>query len=227
MNTNSENISKSLSVLVVDDHPLYRNGIKRILNNIDFISQCDEAENGKEALKMLLAKHYDIILLDIQMPVMDGVQTASVIKSDFPKSKIIILTMSDSKRQMIELLDMGVLGYVLKSTDELELTDAILRVSEGVQYLSKEVDDVWTKFLGNKSKFERNFQKPEKVELSDREKEIIVMICKQLSTQEIADKLSLSNNTVKTHRNNIMKKLETDNVVGIAIYAVRAGIFIP
>lgn len=223
----SENIHKELSVLVVDDHPLYRNGIRRILNNIEFITKCDEAENGFECIDKLKKSHYDIILLDLQMPEMDGVETAAIIKKDFPKCKIIILTMSDSKRQMIELLDMGVLGYVLKSTDELELTDAILRVSEGVQYLSKEVDDVWTRFLGNKSKFERNYHKTEKVELSEREKEIIRMICKQMSTQEIADKLSLSNNTVKTHRNHIMKKLETDNVVGIAIYAVRAGIFVP
>lgn len=223
----SENIHKELSVLVVDDHPLYRNGIRRILNNIEFIKKCDEAENGFECIDKLKESHYDIILLDLQMPEMDGVETAGIIKKDFPKCKIIILTMSDSKRQMIELLDMGVLGYVLKSTDELELTDAILRVSEGVQYLSKEVDDVWTRFLGNKSKFERNYHKTEKVDLSEREKEIIRMICKQMSTQEIADKLSLSNNTVKTHRNHIMKKLETDNVVGIAIYAVRAGIFVP
>lgn len=223
----TENITKDLSVLVVDDHPLYRNGIKRILNNIDFVTKCDEAENGKDCIEKLKQTHYDIILLDLQMPEMDGVEAAAVIKRDFPQSKIIILTMSDSKRQMIELLDMGVLGYVLKSTDELELTEAILRVSEGVQYLSKEVDDVWTRFLGNKSKFERNYNKNEKVDLSEREKEIIRMICKQMSTQEIADKLSLSNNTVKTHRNHIMKKLETDNVVGIAIYAVRAGIFVP
>jgi DNA-binding CsgD family transcriptional regulator len=75
--------------------------------------------------------------------------------------------------------------------------------------------------------FERNYSKSERVELSDREKEIIKMICKQMSTQEIATKLSLSSNTVKTHRNHIMKKLDTDNVVGIAIYAVRAGIFVP
>jgi DNA-binding NarL/FixJ family response regulator len=223
----SENNLKELSVLVGDDHPLYRNGIRRILNNIDFITRCEEAENGIDCLKKLKIAHYDIILLDLQMPVMDGVETAEHIKRDFPKSKIIILTMSDSKRQMIELLDMGVLGYVLKSTDEMELTNAILRVSEGVQYLSKEVDDVWTKFLGNKTKFERNYRKSERVELSDREKEIIKMICKQMSTQEIATKLSLSSNTVKTHRNHIMKKLDTDNVVGIAIYAVRAGIFVP
>jgi DNA-binding NarL/FixJ family response regulator len=223
----SENLTKELSVLVVDDHPLYRNGIKRILSNIDFVTKCDEAENGKDCIEKLTKSHYDIILLDLQMPEMDGVEAATIIKKDFPRSKIIILTMSDSKRQMIELLDMGVLGYVLKSTDELELTEAILRVSEGVQYLSKEVDDVWTRFLGNKSKFERNYSQSEKVDLSEREKEIIRMICKQMSTQEIADKLSLSNNTVKTHRTHIMKKLETDNVVGIAIYAVRAGIFVP
>lgn len=222
----SELIDKSLSVLVVDDHPLYRKGIKRILNNIEFVTQCEEAENGRDCINKLMAQHFDIILLDLQMPEMDGVETAAIIKRDFPKSKIIILTMSDSKRQMVELLDMGVLGYVLKSTDELELTEAILRVSEGVQYLSKEVDDVWTRFLGNKSKFERN-NSTIKVDLSEREKEIIRMICKQMSTQEIADKLSLSNNTVKTHRTHIMRKLETDNVVGIAIYAVRAGIFVP
>lgn len=222
----TELIDKSLSVLIVDDHPLYRKGIKRILNNIEFVTNCEEAENGRDCIVKLKEKHYDIILLDLQMPEMDGVETAVVIKRDFPKSKIIILTMSDSKRQMIELLDMGVLGYVLKSTDEMELTEAILRVSEGVQYLSKEVDDVWTRFLGNKSKFERN-NSAIKVELSEREKEIIRMICKQMSTQEIADKLSLSNNTVKTHRTHIMRKLETDNVVGIAIYAVRAGIFVP
>lgn len=218
---------QKLSVLVVDDHPLYRNGIKRILRNIEFISECDEADNGNLALEALSKKSYDIILLDLQMPVMDGVETAAAIIKKYPRTRIIILTMSDSKSQMVELLDMGVTGYVLKSTDELELTDAILKVSEGGQYLSKEVDDVWTQFLGNKSKFEINFQKTEKVELSEREKEIIRMICKQMSTQEIADKLSISTNTVKTHRNHIMKKLETDNVVGIAIYAVRSGIFVP
>lgn len=220
-------MEKNLSVLVVDDHPLYRKGIKRILNNIEFVTRCDEAENGQVAISMIANHQYDIILLDLQMPVMDGVEAAAIIKDKFPKCKIIILTMSDSKRQMIELLDMGVTGYVLKSTDEMELTNAIIRVSEGGQYLSKEVDDAWTQFLGNKSKFELSNQKNERVDLSEREKEIIRMICKQMSTQEIADKLSLSNNTVKTHRNHIMKKLDVDNVVGIAIYAVRAGIFVP
>lgn len=218
---------KSLSVLVVDDHPVYRKGIKRILNNIEFISECDEADNGAQAILAMEKRHYDIVLLDLQMPLMDGIETSSIILKRFTRSKIIILTMSDSKRQMIELLDMGVTGYVLKSTDELELTDAIFRVSEGGQYLSKEVDDAWTQFLGNKSKFELNFQKSERIELSEREKEIIRMICKQMSTQEIADRLSISTNTVKTHRNHIMRKLDTDNVVGIAIYAVRAGIFVP
>lgn len=223
----SESKPKELSILVVDDHPLFRRAIKRLLNNIPFVMMCGEAENGSEAVNALEKQVYDIVLLDIQMPVMDGIEAAKIIRSKFPSCKIIVLTMSDSKMQMIEMLELGVSGYVLKNTDETELTDAIIRVSQGSSYLSKEVDDVWTLFLGNKLKNELSQSKSDKIELSDREKEIIRMICRQLSTQEIADKLSLSYSTVNTHRYNIMKKLETDNVVGIAIYAVKHGIFVP
>jgi len=222
-----DNTNKKMTVLVTDDHPVYRKGIVRILGNIPFIEKILEAENGFEAIKILENNVCDIVLLDLHMPVMDGLEASRVILNKFRYTKIIILTMSDSQREMVELLDMGVTGYVLKSTDEAELTLAIQRVSEGNQYLSKEVDDAWTQFLGNKSKFEKRFTKIEKIDLSEREIEIIRMICKQKSTQEIAELLSLSVNTVKTHRNNIMKKLDTDNVVGVAIYAVRAGLFIP
>jgi DNA-binding NarL/FixJ family response regulator len=216
---------KSISILVVDDHPIYRKGIKRLLNNIRMINKCDEAENGEEAIKALQAYKYDIVLLDMQMPVMDGLQAAGIIRVKFPDTKIIVLTMSDSKRQIIDMLDLGVVGYVLKSTDEAELTNAITLVDSGEQYLSKEVNEVWNQYLSNKHQFNRTV--PNKVDLTSREIEIICLLCKQLNTLEIAEKLSLSQTTVNTHRYHIMKKLETDNVVGIALYAVKAGIFIP
>lgn len=133
--------------------------------------------------------------------------------------------MSDSKRQIIEMLDLGVYGYVLKSTDEIELSNAIQLVNNGDQYLSKEVNEVWSHYLENKKQFNRVV--PAKVDLTSREIEIICLLCKQLNTLEISEKLSLSQATVNTHRYNIMRKLETDNVVGIALYAVKAGIFIP
>ncbi|MCW3117717.1 MAG: two component transcriptional regulator, LuxR family [Chitinophagaceae bacterium] len=216
---------KSISVLVVDDHPLYRQGIKRLLNKIPLVDKCEEAENGQQAIQALEAFPYDIVLLDVQMPVMDGLEAAAIIRNRFPDSKIIVLTMSDSKRQIIEMLDLGVVGYVLKSTDGAELTDAITLVKDGDHYLSKEVKEVWNQYLSNKHQFNRTV--PNKIDLTAREVEIIIMICKQMNTLEIAEKLSLSQTTVNTHRYHIMKKLNTDNVVGIALYAVKAGLFVP
>jgi len=220
-----EKAKKNLSLLVVDDHPIYRKGIKRLLNNVSLIQRCDEAENGKKAIESIEAFQYDIILLDMQMPVMDGPETAKIIRTRFPETKIIVLTMSDSKRQIIDMLDLGVVGYVLKSTDEAELTKAITDVNNGDQYLSKEVKEVWSQYLSDKHRFNRVV--PNKIDLTAREIGIICLICKQMNTVEIADQLSLSQATVNTHRYHIMKKLNTDNVVGIALYAIKAGIFIP
>lgn len=218
-----------LSVLIVDDHPLFRKAIIRLLNNIPFVKHIAEAENGQTALDLLKNEEFDIVLLDLMMPVMNGTDAAKHIRKRFPKIRIIILTMSDSKNEMIELLGIGVLGYVLKSTDEEELTTAILKVREGNPYLSEAVSNVWKDFLNERSNSEliMNSQFYEKGEISDREKEIMRMLCKQMNSKEIAEKLSMSQHTVNTHRQNIMKKLNTDNVVGIAIYAVKHGIFIP
>lgn len=218
-----------LSVLIVDDHPLFRKAIIRLLRNIPFVDQIAEAENGEKALAKMETQSFDIVLLDLMMPVMNGTDTARHIRRRYPACRIIILTMSDSKNEMIELLGMGVLGYVLKSTDEEELTTAILKVKEGSTYLSESVNSVWQEFLAGRSNAEllKNNQFFDKNELSEREKEIIRMLCKQMNSKEIADRLAMSQHTVNTHRYNIMKKLDTDNVVGIAIYAIKHGIYIP
>lgn len=224
-----EPILDKLSVLIVDDHPLFRTAINRLLKNIPFVKRVAEAEHGEMALEMMEKETYDIVLLDLMMPVMDGSETARHIRKRFPACRIVVLTMSDSRNEIIELLGMGVLGYVLKSTDEEELTTAILRVREGSPYLSAEVENVWLDFLAERSKNEilKNNQFFDKNELSDREKEIIVMLCKQMNSKEIAEILSMSQHTVNTHRHNIMKKLDTDNVVGVAIYAIKNGIYQP
>lgn len=224
-----EPILDKLSVLIVDDHPLFRTAINRLLKNIPFVKRVAEAENGVSALEMMEKETYDIVLLDLMMPVMDGSETARHIRKRYPACRIVVLTMSDSRNEIIELLGMGVLGYVLKSTDEEELTSAILRVREGTPYLSAAVENVWLDFLSERSKNEilKNNQFFDKNELSDREKEIIIMLCKQMNSKEIAEILSMSQHTVNTHRHNIMKKLDTDNVVGIAIYAIKNGIYQP
>lgn len=221
--------NQKLNVLIVDDHPLYRKAIKGLLANIDFIKKSEEAENGQIALDMMALEEFDIVLLDLMMPVMDGEKTARIIRSRFPKAKIIILTMSDSKNRMVEMLKMGVLGYVLKSTDEDELRMAIINVREGTSYLSEEVRGIWSEFIHEEMNIEivRNFENADKKDLSEREQEILRMLCKQMNSKEIAEELKLSEHTVNTHRRNVMVRLGIDNVVGLAIYAIKHGIYVP
>lgn len=223
-----EQVVKKINVLITDDHPLYRKAVRRLLINIPFVASVSEAENGKDALDKMEKEHFDVVLLDLMMPVMNGEEAAAVIRKRFPETRIIVVTMSDSKAQMITLLEMGVLGYVLKSTDESELTEAIMNVSQGIPYLADDVKHVWNEFLDDKSQKELiKRSSADQVELSEREMDIMRMLCRQFSTKEIADALSISIHTVSTHRQRIMKKLDTDNVVGIAIYAVKYGIYIP
>lgn len=218
-----------LKVLIVDDHPLYRKAIRRLLANIPFVEYTAEAENGQAALELMEKEFFDVVLLDLMMPVLDGEQTARIIRKHYPRTKIIILTMSDSKNQMIKMLKLGVLGYVLKSTDEAELRNAIFNVREGSSYLSEEVRDVWDEFISDKNNQDlvRQYEQQEKREISEREAEILRLLCRQKNSKEIALALQLSEHTVNTHRKNLMSRLGIENVVGLAVYAIKHGIYVP
>ncbi len=216
--------NKGISVLVVDDHPIYRNGIVDILLKFPNIVSCKEAENGLEAIELLKLNLFDIVFMDIDMPIMNGEEASDIIKNKFPHTRIIILTSSNSKRQMIDFLKKGVNGYVLKNTNKAELTSAIDLILDGNLYLTPEVYNIYADYLINQTKHNDNHSK---VVLTKREKEVLYLTCKQLTTQQIADKLFLSYATVNNHRSSIMKKVGTDKVIGIVLYAVQTGIFIP
>lgn len=217
------NTLKKLKILIVEDHPIYRQGICDIVKNIETIEICDEAENGIKAIEKLTDNLYDIIFMDIEMPEMDGIEASKIIKNKFEKSKIIILTMSNSNRQIVELLEIGVNGYILKSTDSEELKRAINLIMEGNLYLTAEVRNIWSQYLVNKAAFEKH--NPDKVDLSPRQKEIVFHLCQQQTAKEIAELLSISEATVNNHRAQIMKILNTKSSIGIALYAVKSGIF--
>lgn len=127
------------------------------------------------------------------------------------------------------MLKMGVLGYVLKSTDENELRNAIFNVREGSSYLSEEVRDVWDEFISdeNNQDLVRQYEQQERREITEREEEILRMLCRQMNSKEIAEVLKLSEHTVRTHRKNLMSRLGIDNVVGLAVYAIKHGIYVP
>ncbi len=217
-------VSKKINVLIVDDHPIYRNGIKGIIKDIDVVDSCAEANNGKAAIEALENKFYDIIFLDINMDEMDGIEASRIIKFRFPKCKIIVLTMSNSKREIVELLENGVHGYILKNTDAIELKRAIMLVMEGSLYLTAEVKSIWAEYLINKAAFEK-FDDQNRVELTPRQIEIVFQLCEQRTTLEIANALFISEATVNNHRAQIMKKLNIKNAIGIALYAVKSGIY--
>lgn len=208
------------SILVVEDHTIYREAIVEILNKTNLTNGVDEAENGKIALEKIESKQYDIVFLDIEMPELNGIETSKIIREKYPEVKIIILTSHQYNSKVIELIDMGISAYLLKNTDKQELINAIEKVIDGDLYLSKDVYDVYAKHLiYNTTKSENDYH------LTEREIEIIKLLCQQLSANEIAEILFISEQTVKNHRYRIMKKLDTNSVIGIVVFAIRNQIF--
>lgn len=208
------------SILVVEDHTIYREAIVEILIKTNLTNVVDEAENGKIALAKIESKQYDIVFLDIEMPELNGIETTRIIKEKYQDIKIIILTSHQYNSKVIELIEMGISAYLLKNTDKQELINAIEKVIDGDMYLSKDVYDVYAKHLiYNTSKSVNDYH------LTEREIEIIKLLCQQLTANEIAEKLFISEQTVKNHRYRIMKKLDTNSVIGIVVFAIRNQIF--
>ncbi len=217
-------LEKTFRAMVVDDHPLLRTGISNLLNRIPGITCCHQAENGLVALEKCRDEPYDIIFLDIGMPVMDGLTTMHHLKHEFPDSNVIILTMYENTRQFIEFIELGVKGYLMKETDETEITKAIHMIMEGSQYFTPTVYKAWTKHV-----YEKNIGQTEAkvLFLSLRELEVLTLICQQMSASEIGNKLCLSEATINSHRSSIMKKTGIHHTVGLVIYAIKNGIFKP
>ncbi len=214
-----------INVLVVDDHPLYREGISRILNEFSVIKECTQAENGLEALNLCKDHVYDIIFMDIEMPCMNGIEASAEILKLYPETNIIILTSFNHKRQIIELLSLGVRGYVLKNTNKDEIEIAINKVLNGDLFLTSEIKDIYFQHLINEANRNKNYK--EHIDFTEREIEILKEICDQKSSTDIAEKFNISEKTVQNHRQNMMKKIGTENVVGLVIYAIKSGYYYP
>jgi DNA-binding NarL/FixJ family response regulator len=211
------NTSKlSVNILLVDDHQIVVNGLKSLLAQKPEYLVKGEALNGAEALAVLAVLKIDLVLMDIDMPVMNGIEATKEIKKQFPEVKIIMLTMHDEKAMIKSMLDLGADGYLLKNSSLSELDSAIQSVYLGKQFLS---DDV------NSALMAPDIDKSGALsELTDREIEIIKLIAEGMSNKEIGDKLFISHRTVDTHRTNLMNKLGLHNVAGIVRFAISNGL---
>lgn len=213
---------------MADDHTLFRRAMVNLLRSFDCVKEVKDAENGKELLALMKTKVPDVVIVDLQMPVMDGVETCENILQKYPDVKIIVLTMHDSQKYILHMMEMGVHAFLLKNTEPEELEMAINAVVEKDFYHNDLVASVLRKNMKEK----KTGQRPEfpgtatttSTDLSDREKEIVVLVCQELTIKEISQKLSLSENTVRNHRVNIMEKVKVNNMVGLVKYAYDIGL---
>jgi DNA-binding NarL/FixJ family response regulator len=213
---------KKYKVYIADDHTLFRKAMVNLLRSFHRVQEVKDAENGKELLTLIKYEQPDVAIVDLQMPVMDGAETCEQLIKKHPDVKIIILTMHDSNKYILHMMEMGVHAFLLKNTEPDELEKAIYAVVEKDFYHNDLVATVLRKNVTER----KSGQRPQfrLAELTEREKEILVLICRELTIREIGQKLSLSGNTVRNHRVNMMDKIGVNNTVGLVKFAYEAGI---
>ena len=203
-------------VIIVDDHTLFRNGLRILLNNLENYHVIAEAANGKQFLELLNTIVPDLVLMDISMPVMDGIEASSIAHQRYPDLKIITLSMYGEEDYYYKMVNAGVKGFVLKNSDIKEVKTALDIVYEGGSFFSSELLQNLVNSLKSAPK-----SKEFHTELSEREMEILILICQGMSNQEIADKLFISKRTVDKHRANILEKSESKNTAQLVVYAIK------
>jgi len=194
-----------IRLAVVDDHALFRRGLVSLLSDMGDFTVCAEAGNGKDALSLIEEFNPDIILMDLNMPVMDGVQALEAVRKTRKDQKVIILTISQNDDDLVRAISAGANGYILKNAEPEELHNTIIEVMKGYSILSPEMTE--KVFASLRSARQSRGQ----TILSDREMEVLNFMAKGLSTRQIADSLFISENTVKTHIRHIMEKLDANN----------------
>ena len=213
---------KQLKIYLVDDHALFREGLKFLLSNLDFVEKIYEAENGEEFISGLKKNYTDIVLLDIEMSVMNGIEAAEYALKLYPEIKIIALSMYSDETYYANMIDAGVAGFLLKNSKFSEVKKAIIDVWEGKGYFSPEiVRSIVSRFANERDQT----LKQEVANITNREIEILQSICKGLSNAEIAEKLSISKRTVDKHRENLLLKTQSKNTANLVIFAIKYGYF--
>jgi DNA-binding NarL/FixJ family response regulator len=206
-----------IKIVIADDHRVMLDGIRAMLRDVEDFEIVADALNGEELVAMVNAYQPDVVLTDIQMPVMDGIEAAKRIREKNPAVKIIALTMLNESMFIRRMLEAGVAGYVIKTVDKDELIRVIRKVAQGEKHFSEEVA---AQLMNG---FSSTSSSPVDV-LTRREKEILALIAKGLTDKEIAEKIFLSSLTVITHRKNILSKLGLKNKVEIARFALENGL---
>lgn len=213
----------SINIYIADDHEMFIEGITLSLAINGIVTVESSANNGAQLIELLEKKLVDVVLLDINMPEMNGFEAAKIIVKRFPSVRIIALSMFLEREYIEDLIQIGVFGYILKNTRMQELEKAIISVASGTKYFS---NDVGLKLLNaqTNNEYPDGLLNDQHYRLTDREIEVLKLIVHENTTPEIAKKLFISVYTVETHRKNLIKKLKVKNIAGLVKYAVQNGI---
>lgn len=214
------NPSGVIKVVIADDHAILREGVKLLLESEPDIQVLGQASNGLEAVRMADELKPDLVLMDIQMPGVDGIEACERIARQSPAVKILVLSQMDNEHNLIKVLQSGALGYVLKQNAGEELVHAVRTVLNGHVYLTPAMASRFVQMY-----FRREEEKQDRAkQLTPREQEVLKGIAQGLTNQQIADQLFVSIKTVQTHRGNIMEKLDLHDRVDLVKYAIKTGL---
>ncbi len=209
---------EKVRVLLVDDHQMFREGLKLLISNFPFVSEIMDTADGEDFLKLLKTTIPDIVFMDIDLPGLDGIAATRKAMELYPVLNIIGLSMYGEEDYYTRMIDAGAKGFILKNSGIDEVEAAIKQVSAGNNYFSPEI------LSGLLKSICRRNQPRKSTELTEREEEVLYQICKGLSNQEIADTLHISKRTVDKHRENLLLKTASKNTAGLVMFAIRNGI---
>lgn len=205
-----------IKLLIADDHKILLEGIVSLFQSEGSFDVAATASNGYEVMELVNKNDYDVCLLDINMPGLDGIEAAKLIKAAKPSIKIVMLTTYNDKEIISELIHIGVSGYLLKNSDKSELVEAIFKVMSGRYYFSAEIEEIIMQAVSEK-------KNPEVIVLTEREIEIVKLLAREYTNDKIAAELHISYRTVETHRKNIMQKTKSHNLAGLLKHAYSKG----
>ncbi|MEI6766576.1 MAG: response regulator transcription factor [Bacteroidota bacterium] len=214
---------EKIRILIVEDQVIFRGGLTLLLQDMPEVEIIGEAANGQEFLDFVAKKFPDIVLMDIKMPVMDGIEATRIAAQKYPKLKILVLSMFGEEEYLVKMLEAGIRGFLLKNVEEDELRKAITMVAQDKNYFSTELLPALTSsFMRKKASDEEKDGMMEK--LTKREVEILQYLCKGYTNKEIAEVCFISPRTAGGHRNNLLEKTGCKNTAGLVSYAIKNGL---
>ena len=216
------NNKNKILIAIADDYKIFREGLKKCIANDDSLEVIIEANNGEELISAFEKTVPDLVIMDLKMPVMNGMEATQIIRKKFPEVKVLVVTMYEEDKFIIHLMEIGASGYLLKNAEPDEIRNSIYAVQKNGYYFNDLVNKALLKKLVIKNNIKPSFN--QKVELSDREHDFLRLICQEKTAAEMAKELFLSQRSVEGIRQRLIEKVGVRNTAGLVMFAIKNGI---